>query len=113
VIVIGHEGSARIADFNKIVAESIDEAVANLLGQSVVSALHLHLLTHYDVSQDELPHRLDTLSTVLEENFGPVFKTIEKSVARTLFHMLGLTFHDVPNRSLSQYIDEAKRRLSK
>jgi len=102
------------ADFTGQIVLAIDDTVRAVLGQSVLDALYEHLRTHYDIGPEELPYRLDTLYDVLENVFG-VFgaKTIGHRVARNLYTRLGLRFEDMENYTLHDYIDQAKRTLSK
>lgn len=102
------------ADFTGQIVLAIDDTVRELLGQKILDALHQHVKTHYDIGPEELPYRLDTLYDVLENVFG-VFgaKTIGHQVAKNLYVRLGLRFEDTENYTLHDYIEQAKRTLSK
>lgn len=105
---IGSDG-----EFNEKVHQAIDEALSEMLGQTVLHALYTHLRNQYDISRDELPYRLETLYQVLGNIFGVVgAKTIGNDVARKLYHMLDLNFTQTSNFTLKDYIDQAKRMLS-
>ena len=98
-------------EFNDALVKSIDETITELLSRAVVEALYIHLQTIYSVSRDELPHRLDILSTALEKIFGPSSQTITKAIAKKFYLKLGLEFTAIPNRTLIEYVDEAKMKL--
>ena len=92
--------------------ESIDQTITELLSRTVVEALYVHLQTIYSVSRDELPRRLDILSPALEKIFGARgSQTITKAITRKFYLKLGLEFTAIPNRTLIEYVDEAKMNL--
>jgi len=99
-------------EFNDALLESIDETIIELFSRGVVDALYSHLQTFHSISRDELPHRLDTLLTTLENTFGVrSSQTITKAIARKFYHKIGLEFTANPGRSLVEYVDEAKMKL--
>ncbi len=98
-------------DFNKELVRSIDETIANLLGQSVVPAFHEHLRKFYDITDDEIPYRISTVSASLQRTFGLSFKTIEKAVAKRFYFNLNLEFAEKTGHGLLDYVEEAKTKL--
>jgi hypothetical protein len=99
-------------DFNDILVESIDETITTLLSREVVDALYAHLKTNYSFSKAEVPYRLDTLSSILEKTFGlHGFKTISKAISKKLYTKLALEFSDNPDRTLMEYVEEAKMKM--
>lgn len=79
----------------------------------MADALYAHIKTFHSISRDELPYRLDTLLTALEKIFGVRgSQTITKVIARTFYLKLGLEFAGNPNRTLAEYVDEAKMKLN-
>lgn len=99
--------------FDDAVVESIDETITGLLSRGVIDALYAHLKTFHSVSREEVPYRLDTLLTALEKLFGDRgTRTITKGVVRRLYLKLGLDFTDDPNRTLLEYVDEARMKLN-
>lgn len=99
-------------EFNEVLVESIDETITALLSRAVVEALYVHLQTFYSVSRDEVPYRLETLFASLEKVFGVrSSQTITKAIAKQFYIKLGLEFTSNPNRTLLEYVDEAKRKL--
>jgi hypothetical protein len=101
-------------DFTAQVVLAIDGTVRELLGQKILDTLHDHLRTRHDISPEELPYRLDTLYDALEKVSG-VFgaKTIGHQVAKNLYVGLGLHFVETENYTLHDYIEQAKRTLSR
>ena len=99
-------------EFNEVLVESIDETITALLSRAVVEALYVHLQTFYSVSRDEVPYRLETLFASLEKVFGVrSSQIITKAIAKQFYIKLGLEFTSNPNRTLLEYVDEAKRKL--
>jgi hypothetical protein len=97
-----------------LLLESIDETLTDLLSARVVDALYLHLQTTHSITRDEVPYRLETLSSTLDNVFGRSHKIICRAIAKKLYAKLGLTFLDNPvERTLIQYVEEAKTKLGK
>lgn len=97
--------------FNGVLTRSVDETITQLLGESVVVALHKHLLQFYDITMDEIPYRLDTLLSVLEKTFGTSARTISNAIARKFYSELGLEFRSKSGMTLIDYVEEAKTKL--
>ncbi len=92
--------------------ESIDETITGLLSRGVVDALYAHLQTFHSISRDELPYRLDTLLSALEKIFGVRgAQTITNAIAKKFYLKLEIEFTPNPNRTLLEYVDEAKTKL--
>jgi len=92
--------------------ESIDETITGLLSRKVVDALYLNLQTVHSISRDEVPYKLDTFCSTMEKLFGlRGANTICKAIARKLYAKLGLTFYDNPDRTLLEYVEDARIRL--
>ena len=101
-----------VSDLNGIVNQSIDQAISNVLSKQVMQAFYLHLRTRHSMDRDEIPYRLETFFSVLENEFGiAAAGTLSRAIARTLYSRLSLTFEDRPSYSLSNYVEEAKRRV--
>jgi hypothetical protein len=99
-------------EFNDALVESIDETITELLGRTVLNALYAHLETNYSISRNELPHRLDTLTTPLQRVFGVrSSQTITRAIAKKFYLKLRLEFTADPTCTLLEYVDEAKMNL--
>jgi hypothetical protein len=99
-------------EFNDVLVESIDETITTLLSRAVLDALYAHLQTSRSIARDELPGRLDTLLTTLEEIFGVrSSQIITKAIAKKFYLNLGLEFTANASRTLLEYVDEAKMKL--
>jgi hypothetical protein len=106
------KASSARKDFNEEVASAIDVTLSEVLGERVLVLLYKWLKDHYDISPDEIPHRLPTVIQVLEEVFGVVgARAIGPGVAKRLYSQLGLRFVERSNWTLENYIEEALRSL--
>ena len=93
----------------EVFLESIDETIAALLSQEVVTALYLHLQRAHSIPRNEVPNKIEALCSTLNKVFGTSgTAAISKAVARKLFMKLGLTFSDNPPLTLAEYLEVAK-----
>lgn len=101
------------AEFNKVLLEAFDQTINDLLGLIVLHALYEWLAQKHNISRDELPYHLETPFEQFEVVFGVKgAQTIGRALAIRLYGKLGLTFESLPNLSLEQYIEMAKKRLA-
>jgi len=99
-------------EFNSVLVETIDETITTLLSRGVADALYAHLQFTYSISKCEIPFRLDTLLSTLEKTFGfNSSRTISKAIARRLYARLGLAFSNNHDRTILEYVDEAKNKV--
>jgi len=89
--------------------ESIRETIAQLLSPKIAEQIFEHLERFYSVKKDELPSHLDMLLLALKTNFGlRSSQVIEKAIARRFYSRLGIEFSDNPQRTLVDYVENAK-----
>jgi hypothetical protein len=101
-----------LGNFNGLLGEAIDETISVLLGQEVVESLYLHIQKVYSIPRDAVPENLEVFCTTLVGIFGrPGSNTIGKAVARKLYAKLALTFSNNPDRTLADYVEEAKMKV--
>jgi len=98
-------------EFNVLLVECIHETLVTLLSLQVAEALYTRLETSYSVSKDEIPYRLDTLLSTLENTFGASAKIVEKAIAKKFYLRLGLDFTNNPQSTLVDYVEQAKLTL--
>ena len=95
--------------FNEILVKSIDEAISELLSPQVLTSLYKYLNEQHGIIPDELPYRLETIYTVLDQVFGVKgARTIERHIAKHLCDELGMKFLDTPDCTLEMYVEKAK-----
>ena len=91
----------------------LDSVISGITGSRVLDAMYAHLREQYNITPEEVPYRLNTVTTVLQNVFGVIgTKTIEKAVARRLFQNYQVDFVDTLGNDLSGYIELCKKRLA-
>ena len=99
--------------FNEILARSVKEGVTNALGRNVAVAMFDQLYEHYDLTVENIPDRLDTFFSILEDAFGyKISRVMSRVIARKLYAQLSLEFVEKPEKGLLEYVDEAKKKLA-
>jgi hypothetical protein len=76
-------------DTDRLLLESLDEVLDDLLGKKVRIAFYDHLERIYYIGREDVPKRLGDLLLILERTFGKSGKTIERAVAKRLCGKLG------------------------
>jgi len=71
-------------DTDRLLLESLDEVLDDLLGKKVRIAFYDHLERVYYIGREDVPKRLGDLLLILERMFGKSGKTIERTVAKRL-----------------------------
>ena len=100
--------------FNSLLVESIDETITTLLSQQVANTIYCHLEKDHCITKDEIPYRLETLFSMVEDTLGtPSSRTLSKAVAKKLYTKLDLNFpkHNGPILTLGEYVEQAKIKL--
>ncbi|HUK50013.1 MAG TPA: hypothetical protein VLV18_03165, partial [Terriglobales bacterium] len=91
---------------------AIDDAVRSILGEEVLQALLVHLLTFQRLARDEIPHRLNIFFPALENAFGPVSgKTLGRFIVKLLYARLGLEFRPRSDLTLLGYVEQVRAEL--
>jgi hypothetical protein len=76
-------------DIDRLLIESLDEVLDNLLGRRVRDSFYDHLERTYYIGREDVPKRLGDFILILERTFGKSGKTIERTLARRLCAKLG------------------------
>ena len=97
-------------DFNRLLVESVKEAIEDALGKD--SAELAFRILEQDVTFDKLPNRLPTFYSALNKMFGKDRATMEAAIARKLYLNLSLEFTETPNIELARYIEQAITKLN-
>jgi len=93
--------------FNELFLKAVERGLGKL-GESPKMAILYHLEQRYSIKKDELYDKLEELSRALKEMFGFGALVIEEFIARELYALLGLSFHEKKNYRLADYIRELK-----
>ncbi|MGB9741058.1 MAG: hypothetical protein ACP5IM_04185 [Candidatus Bathyarchaeia archaeon] len=75
-------------DFDKLLMESIDEALTSL-GDSVKQSIYFHLEDKFGISKEEIPGRIDDFADGIEKIFGLGAHFIEILIMKKLHEKIG------------------------
>jgi hypothetical protein len=76
-------------DINRLLLETLDEVLVDLLGNKVRDAFYDYMERTYYIGRTNVPERLGDFILILERTFGKGGKTIERSIAKRLCTKLG------------------------
>ena len=100
--------SEKSAQFNEILVKSIDRAITEL-GEKVLATLYQHFAEHYDITREEIPYRLETLYTALDQTFGfKAARTLEHHIAKRLSNEISIPLPESSDYTLQTYLQKAK-----
>ena len=101
------------ADFNRILLESVNEAVAVALGKPIPPELTQRLQAYIGLSTDEIPNHIDLLFSSLRDSFGTNGDDLCKMVVAKMYQKAGVPFYEVAGHPMIQYVEELKAKLTK
>ena len=97
-------------DFDYLLLESIDEALADLLGRRSRDQIYDHLATQYRYGREEIPIKIFEFCEFLEKVFSSGSKTVGRTIIRRLCERLGYEFVNVPGFEFFDYLDALRAR---
>jgi len=100
-------------DFDRLILESVDEALTDILATRTTQALYCYLEQNHSIRRDQLPEKLDVFEDVCKNLFGAGRGTIAKAIARRLYSKLGWAFWEVATFGLVDYVNRARIRLAR
>jgi len=71
-------------DNDRLLLQSLDEVIDDLLGKHVRVAFYDYMERNYYFGRDDVPQHLGDFLLVLERTFGKSGKTIERAIAKRL-----------------------------
>ena len=98
---------------DRLLVESLDEALTGLLGIRAREAIFEHLERNCLLTREEIPNRLADFFGLMNETFGKGGKTIARVIAKTLYSKLGWEFVEVPSYEFEDYLRVARDRLKR
>jgi hypothetical protein len=107
------ETNAGLGNFNLLFAESMSESIGEVLGERVVKSFFQYLEAQFSIEKVSLAQSLPVIAQALTNGFGVAGKILEKRVAKKFYAKLGLTFTDVPQYGLAEYVEVAKKEQAK
>ncbi len=95
-------------EFDRLLAQSVDEGFGDLLGESVKQALYTYLEHDYAIPRSQIPIRLEDFGVALERTFGVSSRTVGRTIAKRLYVKLRMQFVEKPDFGFLEYVKEAK-----
>ena len=103
----------RRIDFNQLLLEAVNEAIAVALGKPITPELTHHLEGYIGISADEIPNHIDLLFSSLRNSFGMRGDDLCKMVVKKMYEKAGVPFYEIGGQPMIRYVEELKARLGK
>jgi len=97
-------------EFDYLLLESTDQALADLLGRRARDQIFDHLATQYRYGREEIPLKICQFSEFLESLFSTSSPTVGRAIIRRLCDKLGYEFVPVPGFEFLDYLDSLRAR---
>ena len=101
----------RQTDFNQILLESVNEAIAAALGKPITPELNQHLQAFIGMSSDEIPNHVDRLFSSLRDSFGTSGDSLCKMIVKRMYARAGVSFYEISGQPMIQYVKELEAKL--
>ncbi len=75
-------------EINRLILESLDDVLYEILGKQTRQAFYDLLERDYYISRDDIPRQLGDFLLILERNFGKNGKVIRRDIAQRLTQKL-------------------------
>jgi len=98
--------------FDELFIQSIDETITGILGRTVSQAFRNYVRTRFGLEIDAIPERPDALFSALHDSLGTGGDRVGKYIVRKLYQKAGIEFLDGDGRTLAEYVQVLKRRLT-
>jgi len=99
--------------FDYALLESIDDALADLLGRRSRDQIYDHLATRYGCGRDEIPIKVYEFHEFLEKVFSSGAKTVCRTIIRRLCAKLGYEFVSIPDFEFFDYLAVLRAKLER
>ena len=99
--------------FDKVLLESIDEALISL-GETVKTSIYFHLQQTFFITRHEIPYRIDDFSDAIEQIFGLGARHLELLIMKKLHEKNGCLYKWegpnwlVPDLTFRRYVELAR-----
>ena len=92
--------------FEKLLLESIDEALSSL-GMST-KHIYFHLEKDFNIKKQDIPHKIEEFADAIEKIFGLGARVLEIQIMKRLYQKVG-PFKHFPERNLTftEYVEAA------
>lgn len=108
-----HHSTTTEREFDRLLIESLDESAALVLGEIARKAVYEVLEKKYRIERNRIPEKLNELTSAFETIFGSAAsKTMARVIVKRLYSKLDLTFVEIPDWRLADYVREARARMT-
>ena len=98
-------------DFDKILVESVNEAIAVVLGRKTTPELERHLQAFLGFSYENID-TIEILFSSLESAYGLFGSMVPKLVVKKMYAKANVPFYEVAGTPMLQYVYDLKRTLA-
>jgi hypothetical protein len=101
-------------DFEKLLMESVDEALTSL-GESAKQSIYFHLEDKFKISKEEIPRRIEDFADGIEKIFGLGAHFIEILIMKKLYEKIGksLEWNEKEEFVFVNYVKAARQSFAK
>jgi len=99
--------------FDKMLIESVDQALGDLLGDRTRNQIYDFISTHYNYGREEIPDRIEDFYSFLENTFASGSRTVGRTIIRRLFVRLGYEYVNVPGFEFFDYLEAVRARVAR
>ncbi|MEM3597143.1 MAG: hypothetical protein QXJ53_03335 [Candidatus Bathyarchaeia archaeon] len=105
---------AKQRDFDSVLLDSIDEALASL-GESAKQSIYYHLEEKFRIPRKEIPRRIEDFANGIEKIFGLGAHFIEILIMKRLYEKIGKSLEWNENKEFIfvNYVEAARQCFSK
>ena len=90
--------------FDYVLLESIDDALADLVGRRSRDQIYDYLATRYGYGREEIPTKVSEFYELLERVFSSGSRTVGRTIVRRLCEKLGYEFVSIPDFEFLDYL---------
>lgn len=99
--------------FDRLLIESVDQALGDLFGDRARDEIYDHLATRYSYGREEIPQRIDQFYAFLQNTFASGGKTIGRTIIRRLCDKSGYEYVNKPGFEFFDYLESVKVRVAR
>ena len=109
--VIGQSSLPKRTDFERILVESLDEAITSTLAKDTSPELERHLRSFLALPYDRM-NTVELLFSSLERAYGFLGADVLRLVVRKMYAKADVPFYEVAGTPMFQYVYELKQKLT-
>lgn len=98
----------RKSDFQRLLSESLDDALKDLFGEESKQMIYTWLKSEYRIASEEMPERLGDFDLALTRMFGRSSRAIRRVIVKRLYSRMRIEFVERTNCGLLDYVADAR-----